>query len=339
VNIPFVFFFAPFLIASGWVAHVAAADPEPSETQKLSEARSAFVDGRKFMERGEWEQAEKAFLFAAEVKNTPGLRYYVASCQEQAGRLLDAFASYEEAARLMKEQPAADVEALIPVAIERVRSALPQVAVQGAPAGATALVDGRALARALAGPVDPGEHQIRVEAEGFLPWEGSVTLAPGEAEVVEVEMKPVGQPEEEPVNVSSETIELPAESSAYRPVVFWGSVGVGVASLGLGVFGLIHRSSGSAAASEASIAVDSASGGSASACASPSGDLARQCTKLQDGIDKKDLGTLLMVTGFAGAGVGAASALLTHFFWEDSGTDVAALVSPKGAFLRVSSQF
>src|SRR5690606_1626329 len=81
-----------------WAAEAVTEDAEPSP-ERLAQARRLFAEGQLRMERGEWVAAGKRFREAARIKDTPGLRYYMAVCEESLGRLLEAQRQYEEARR------------------------------------------------------------------------------------------------------------------------------------------------------------------------------------------------------------------------------------------------
>jgi hypothetical protein len=68
------------------------------------------------------------------------------------------------------------------------------VQVKGAPAGGRVYVDDQLVgegAEVVAADVQPGEHALRVEAEGYEPWTDKVTVAAGERVRQPVSLKPV----------------------------------------------------------------------------------------------------------------------------------------------------
>src|SRR5690606_31946303 len=71
----------------GSAASTEAVDERVEDEERLVTARLLFAEGKENMERGDWDGAVDRFVAAARIKDTPGLRYHVAVCEERAGRL------------------------------------------------------------------------------------------------------------------------------------------------------------------------------------------------------------------------------------------------------------
>jgi hypothetical protein len=123
-------------------------------------------------------------------------------------------------------------------------------AVAGAPtlsldanvAGATVLVDGRAVGTTPMStlPLEEGAHEVRVEKPGYEPWARTVTIARGEPVALRADL--VTQVVAQPATTSSaaaveEDYEIEEGSSGADGLIIggWVATGVGLAALGTGV--------------------------------------------------------------------------------------------------------
>jgi len=109
-----------------------------------------------------------------------------------------------------------------------------------------AAIDDKPIQRDLLGiarPTDPGEHVVRVSAEGFLPAETTVTLDEGEQETVTLELSvdpnytpPLAPAEVAATSGTSGTEPTPqkANSGSIQPTLGWIGIGVGAAALAAG---------------------------------------------------------------------------------------------------------
>ncbi len=314
-----------------------ASPPTPS----LDEARTAFLKGRSLMDARKWREAGDEFAFASRAKNTPGLRYYVGFCREQEGLLVEALTHYREAEKLLADAPAADVEPLIPEAIRRVLSALPQVTFRGLPPAATLAVDGRNREITDRVALDPGTHTLRLRAPGYVDYETEVMLSRSSTEVIEVSMtpSPSSEPEKRQEKVEESDVESPHEEGSLRRVVFWSGVGVGSVGLGVAVAGGIGFIAASNSRSDALREVDGASDEGTSACFEPADDLTSACQQLADATIRRNTFRALLVAGGATAVVGAGVALVSHFFWSENPVRVTAMPVPGGTSLLVGGVF
>lgn len=298
------------------------------------------------MDEEKWEEAAGRFEYAARAKNTPGLRYYIGHCLENAGLLVEARESFLRAKELLQSQPAADVAQLIPEALERVESLVPRVSLRGAQPGATVLIDGTEVDGSTGElMINPGEHVLEVRASGYEDFETAVALREGQTEIVHVRMAalesaPPAAPQ--PVSVVGPEDDSESSSEGARRAVFWTGVGVGSAGLVTGVVGTILFTAANRDLDESDGAIDDLSEGGNSACHQPSGELADACSRLSESGKKRSLGGNLMIGGYAAAGVGAATVLIAHFLWpqvSDGTVRVQAQAAPGRGFVSLGGTF
>jgi len=181
-------FLAAFM-AAGSVARPSLAQPSPEE---LSQARAKFQQATELEQAGNWAAALQAFREVGQVKMTPQVRYHIALCEENLGRLVAALGGYELAA--------ADADAVGPgfrdeveASIRRLQARIPHVSIERGPGAeaATIELDGVSLGASSIGvpvPVDPGPHTLSASAPGYKDFSTTVDVAEGGEEGITVEL-------------------------------------------------------------------------------------------------------------------------------------------------------
>src|SRR4029079_11912267 len=85
-----------FVMAHG----IAAAEPAPSD---IAEARRLFSEASDLRTEGKWDLAAKKLEAAIAIKETAGLRFHLAYCEEKMGHLLAATRDYDRADELIRD--------------------------------------------------------------------------------------------------------------------------------------------------------------------------------------------------------------------------------------------
>lgn len=323
-----------FCFAGG--ATTARAAPEPSETTSsenplLEQARTAFAEGRALMSERRFREAIDKFRLAAQVKDTPGLHYYIAFCLEQLDELIQAQSEYATAAELLKEFEAQDVRDLLPEAQARIERSLAVLEVEGAHADDQILVDGNKVDAMNPIRVNPGSHEIaHTSNRAGSTRKIRVRLARGQTKVVDLRS--------EPGELTSAPVEAPrTESSSAKPIVFWSSVALASVGAGAVTFGLIQRQNkaneGQTLAQEIALATNS------NTSCGPNGPGHPFCDPLQRARADYDTATTIAIIGGVAAGTGILGALLTHFLWEDSPVATTAWATPESGGFVLSGYF
>jgi hypothetical protein len=320
-----------YAVAVAALLYAVASRAEPSATDIVS-ARRLFSEATELRRTGQWSDAAAKLREAIAIKETPGLRFHLAHCEEQMGHLLEARDDYDRADTLMRNGAAApDVAALLEPARVALRERIPTLVVR-APADARAVgltIDGEMIATEQFGTpiqLDPGEHTIIVTAASRDPFRLELTLAEGEDRVVQAELaehaarSPVPAPAQAlvtPRHVAPQSAEK--HGFGAREAILVAEGVVAAAGIGLGVAFLVQANSESDRITTLQSRLPQDPSHPNSACASPmSGDRTSLCGELsQSAIDWND-DRIFAITGFVIAGVGAASLVTTWLAWPSA---------------------
>ncbi len=222
---------------------VALAAPTKKE---LSKARAKFQQATELEQAKNFTSALELFREVGELRMTPQVRYHIAHCEEELGRLLAALGGYELAASdAHKVDKSFEKEVL--ARAEELRSRIPKLVIErgeGAEAARIEL-DGVALGASSVGTemkVDPGPHEVSARASGFTPFSVTVELVERDTKNVKVTLtptdsaEPVPTPDAEPRDTG---VKEDKPSKAF-PLILGG---IGIVSLGAsGAFFLMERS-------------------------------------------------------------------------------------------------
>jgi hypothetical protein len=219
--------------------------------EQKAAARHIFNQGRELEKAGDWQGAYEKFKQVGEVVMTPQVRFHIALCDENLGRLVAAINGFELATEEAKRagKDGKDVAENAPIRAEKLRARVPHltIVVKGELRVSKVLLDGKALAAALVNtelPVDPGKHVITVERKGEAIETQSLELAEKERKTITLEVDDKNLPPEEPdkppppPQVTPPKLERPGTFEMTRervPAVALVSVGV-AAGIAAGVF-------------------------------------------------------------------------------------------------------
>jgi hypothetical protein len=308
-------------LALGPAGALAQTAKEASDSSgDVARARDLFREATRLESQGKWPEAEDRLRQAIQVKETPGLRYHLAFCLEEQGKLVEALAGYDRARELITQgTPAPDVEKLLEPARERVLSRIAHLKVllaQQIP-GAKLLIDDRESPLAEEVLLDPGAHRVELRAPGHDSFITDVDLFPGEDRILQgqpARRAPTAPaaPSSAPLVEARSTERDRPESSSGRTFALIGAAGVTAVGVGVGVWGLLLRTDAHDRASTADRRL--ATGGD-DACNPPIGDAVRYCADLHEAGDDAQTGATIATTGFVIAGVGAATFAATWLLW------------------------
>jgi hypothetical protein len=236
--------FARCLVAACALAAVlseprdAAAQTTPAEEADLERLRKKFKEAMVLEEKNRWQDAHDVFSAIALEKQSAAVRYHIALCDENLGRLASALTGYEEALVMAARDGGDGVDKVIENSTARIAALEPRVPVlrvriDPADEGVVS-IDGLSVARdklAEGVRVEVGMHKVTVRrGDKELPV-AQLMLAERARELVEVllpkknEIKPPTLPPPEVPPTPA-----PEEGSSKVPAIVVGAVGL--ASLG-----------------------------------------------------------------------------------------------------------
>ena len=219
--------------------------------EELSRARQLYGQGLTQEAAGDWAGALNAFQQVSRIKMTPQVRYHIARCKENLGRLNEALGGYRlaeyEAERAEKKKP--ELIGEIKKARESLKARIPKLVIERGD-GAAAIkieLDGVALGPAKVGrevSVDPGPHSVVGVTSAGKRFEQTIEVAEGETERITLhvpeEMRGGAGDENSAAGGGAMTSDLSADSAnraASSSAFPWVVTGLGVASLAAsGVF-------------------------------------------------------------------------------------------------------
>ncbi len=346
-----------FCLASCLWAPPTWGRPEVSPSE-LTVARRLFDEGKAAEDAGEFRVAAEKFRRAASIKDTPGIRFHLARCEEEQGAFVEAVLEYDRARELLDSGvKAADVAKLLPAARERAQAKVAQLTIKPPPhvADLTIALDGKALSTSVWGaamPINPGKHRVTASAPGRADYSYELELGSGETAEIKVELRELPKPTSSPPTtaalpppVSQAALAPPrAEDSSLQPrtvvlVTEATLVGVGLTT---GIIFSVLRSAADDRYDTATQAVLAEVGGSDPDGVACSGDMApAPCAELQQAGRDRTRNATVSTAGFIAAGVSAAAFGLTYWLWpHDTATASARAVPlPGGAALAISGRF
>jgi hypothetical protein len=213
-------------------APTAAAQTPPPPTKDLAQLRQVFSDGRQLEDKGQWADALEKFREVAAAKMTPQVRFHIALCEENLGKLVAAKHDFELAAAEGTAAGTAAAE-VPPAAKEHVDALIPRIAriqieAKGKLSTSKILLDNAAIGERDLGveiEVDPGTHVVEVrDASGKSTFRKEVATTAKATEKVSIVVTDTDEPPPPP----------PSDSSRV-PAYVTGAVGV-AALIGSGVF-------------------------------------------------------------------------------------------------------
>ncbi len=353
---------SPFAVACcvglglGLTSGAALAEPTPSE---ISVARRLFDEGRAAADASRWAEAASKFRRALAIKDTPGIRFHLARCEEEQGAFVEALIEYDRARELIDAgNKAPDVEKLLPEARERARAkvALLTLRVPQDVQNVSVQIDGKALSGSVLGvplPINPGRHRLQAVAVGRTTYSAEISLALGEVREVAIALPfattaPTAQPGLEPTPGSSPSaspapVARQAAAStgiAPRSIALVGEASLFAAALSAGVIFTLSKSSAQDRYDEANRRVLAQVDGHDPDGTACSGVPVLGCTELEAARQDREHAATWATVSFVAAGASAAAFGLTWWLWPASKPpSVAVGTAPGGGTITLSGSF
>jgi hypothetical protein len=190
-----------------------------AQAQGVSEsalAEGLFRTGRALVAQGKYAQACPKFAESQRIDPKLGTLMNLALCHEKEGRTASAWAEYVQAAELASRAGQADREKVARTSAAALEPTLPRIVLrQDGSDPVTVLLDDHVIGAAVLGtafPIDPGAHELIVNAPGHKTFSQQITIvaAPGEKMVTIPKLDLAGPVV---VPVPSAVVQGPADAS------------------------------------------------------------------------------------------------------------------------------
>ena len=325
------------LLACAGLFAAQGAQAEANATE-ISAAKQAFDSALAAEAEQRWADAALKLREAVAVKDTPGLRFHLAHCETELGRLVEASLEYDRALDLMRQgAKAKDVQKLLGPARSALLLRIPRLTLE-IPADLQApliAIDNRRYPpseAALGVPLNPGLHLLRVQATGRRAFERALNLKEGDQIAVTVTLalspSPGGpggderasEPPPPPRQASAGSVSPPPESSVSSAKLYLmiGESVLTAAGLGVGIGYAVVRGAASDRVASAQAIIDDATAGGAASCDKPDSDLLGACSDLNAAAVDHDRAAMLSQVGFVTAGVGAVALVTTWLVYPSA---------------------
>ncbi|MCB9588888.1 MAG: hypothetical protein H6718_25980 [Polyangiaceae bacterium] len=309
--------FATLLTAS-WLGLSATAQAQTP--QEIATAREHFRKAQLLETKKDWSGAANELEAALAVKETPGLRYHLAYCQEQLANYAAALRDYQRAQQLLAEgQKAADVSRLLGPALERVRALVAEVIVVAPDAGDyEVLLDGNPTSLGVSVHIDPGLHTVKA-IRGKQTQLHQFVASPKDEHRIVLTPPPASEPTQSqaaPLPTLPDTAPPERSAGTLRVPLLIGEASLTALALGVGVGFTLRAAQAGAEADRALLDVNTRAPDAQ--CSSSDPGVQSACSQLADFKQREQRARTTATVGFAAAGAGAALFLATWFLWPES---------------------
>jgi hypothetical protein len=168
------------------------AQAQPSDAE-LRAARELFMQAEQDEDAQRWADALEKLQRVSAVRQTPGVRYHVALCEEHLGHLAAALNDYKSAEDQARTEKAQDVLRLVGKRLADLSPRVPHLTLHIVPEvpDATVKLDGELLEQSVLDipmAMNPGEHRIEATAPNRPVSATVLTMHEGDATVLDVKL-------------------------------------------------------------------------------------------------------------------------------------------------------
>ncbi|WP_437499511.1 PEGA domain-containing protein [Sorangium sp. So ce1099] len=170
---------APLFAQDAGRTEPAAGAPTTATASAKAEAEARFERGLRMYRAEAWEAAAAEFLESRRLYPTWGATSIAARCLQKLGRTTEALEMFESLLSDFGNVLPADAKEAALAEVERLRELVGAIAIEGGAPGAVVIVDGQRRAELpLSAPlrVEAGAHAVRIQKDGFEPFEARVEV-------------------------------------------------------------------------------------------------------------------------------------------------------------------
>ena len=316
-----------------------------TSSAELAAARRLFHEAVRLEQDSRWELAASKLRDALAVKETPGLRFHLAHCQEQLGQLVEALANYDQAQELIAAGATApDVQALLEPARSKLETRMPSLLLV-APAGIEQLeveLNSKAVPSSLIGrpvPMNPAKYRVLARAPGYREFDQEVLVIEGERRTVQIDM--VRLPESPALTqrqsrVASSEQHASNWTDTTKTYVLAAESAFAVTALGVGIGFWMAQNDADDRIDRIQATLAPGACSAQSAVGTPR---SQACAELAETIEKHNFARRLSGAGFISAGVGAVATALTYALWPSTPVAPRVYRSASGTWLGIGGRF
>jgi hypothetical protein len=172
------------------------ANAQELTTEEREHARQLFMRAVEYEQARNWSKALELFREVGQYRLTPQVRYHIALCEENLGKLVAALGGYQLALNEADKVDAPDFRTEIEGRIANLLVRIPKLVIERGPGAEAASIalDGVELGSKSIGSrvhVDPGPHTVSAKAQGYEDFLVTVSLDERQSETVSITMKKV----------------------------------------------------------------------------------------------------------------------------------------------------
>lgn len=192
-----------------------------AQTSGSAAARALFDEGRRLLAEGQYAEACPKLEESLRLQEGTGTKFNLADCYEKLGRTASAWSLFLEVAGETKTRGETEREVVARERAEALKPRLSRIVIQVEEPRPEqrVLLDGIEVGEASWGlevPIDPGQHRLLSEGEGFETFEATVDIpeSPGLAPVVIPTLVPKSKPAPEGAASAEEKMLTTPEAGA-----------------------------------------------------------------------------------------------------------------------------
>ena len=232
------------------LAMPTSARAEPSATD-IAIAKKLFADATADEQAERWADGLVKLQRVVAIKETAGVRFHIAVCQQNLGALLAARDNFERSSRLAEKVSSSEAKQIVDDAagaMVRIDQRIPTLMVKliGESGATTVQIDGAAVDSAMVGkPIkhDPGEARVEASAPGKRRFDKSVVLVDRATVTLEIALQ-----DEDPIAPAVATMPPPSRPATRRersrvPTAAWFAGGGTLLFAGASIYAFLHRAS------------------------------------------------------------------------------------------------
>ncbi|MCP4603057.1 MAG: PEGA domain-containing protein [Proteobacteria bacterium] len=166
---------------------------KPCPADEIEQAKASFIQGASLIIEKDYLNALSAFQESYSIRPKALVLYNIAMCQKELKRNIEAIESFKRYLDEAGEAPESKLLLKAKAALSELESLVSKLNIEGAPDSAELTIDNKLIG--LISPEDPillepGQHEIRIIALGYLPYEKTITAIPGTKTALTIQMSP-----------------------------------------------------------------------------------------------------------------------------------------------------